>query len=124
MKESKPENLTVRSKIWIQDENGEVVFGSGRLRILEAVSRNGSIHAAAQELGMSYRAVWGKIRATEKRMGIQLLERKTGGVHGGGSELTPLAQKIVLQFEKLQSLVRDSADKSFSDLFVSGRRGD
>ena len=97
-------NLSVKSKVWIEDENGRVVFGTGRLYILQAVSRHGSIHAAAQELQMSYRAVWGKIRATEKRLGQDLLDRKTGGVRGGGSKLTPFAREIIERFEKLQTL--------------------
>lgn len=53
-----PKGLAVKSKIWIEDESGQVVFGAGRLYILQSVLRTGSIHAAAQELHMSYRAVW------------------------------------------------------------------
>jgi len=114
-----PQNLSVKSKVWIEDENGRVVFGTGRLYILQAVSRHGSIHAAAQELQMSYRAVWGKIRATEKRLGQNLLDRKTGGPGGGGSELTPFARGIIERFEKLHDLTRESADELFRDLFFA-----
>ena len=107
----------VRSKIWIEDEDGKVVFGAGRLRILAAVARHGSILAAAHELQMSYRAVWGKIRATEKRMGKSLLTSKAGGRAGGGSELTPLALTLVEKFNKLQSLTNEAADAVFRELF-------
>ena len=71
-KNSNPGKLSIKSKIWIEDESGKVVFGTGRLRILELVDRYGSIHAAAKELKMSYRAVWGKIKATEERLGQSL----------------------------------------------------
>jgi molybdate transport system regulatory protein len=37
----------IRSKIWVEDANGKVVFGLGRYRILEAVQRLGSLQAAA-----------------------------------------------------------------------------
>jgi len=116
---SNPPNLSVKSKVWIEDENGQVVFGTGRLYILQAVSRHGSIHAAAQELQMSYRAVWGKIRATEKRLGRDLLDRKTGGVRGGGSKLTPFAKQILERFAKLNDLTKASADELFRDLFFA-----
>jgi molybdate transport system regulatory protein len=116
----KPGNLSIKSKIWIEDENGGVVFGAGRLYILDAVSRYGSINAAAQELHMSYRAVWGKIRATEKRLGYPLLNRKTGGTQGGGSELTPFGEKIIKRFGELQALTRNAADELFRDLFMPG----
>jgi molybdate transport system regulatory protein len=38
-----------RSKLWLQDSEGNVVFGAGRLKILKAIQRNGSIHADAKE---------------------------------------------------------------------------
>ncbi len=113
-----PSNLSVKSKVWIEDENGQAIFGTGRLYILQAVARHGSIHAAAQELEMSYRAVWGKIRATEKRLGRDLLDKKTGGIRGGGSQLTPFAIEIIERFEKLNDLTRATADELFRDLFL------
>lgn len=123
---SKPSRLTVRSKIWIEDENGEVVFGSGRLRILSAVEKTGSILAAAKALKMSYRAVWGKIKATEERLGQPLLERRTGGSRGGGSELTPFAKALTESFRRLENLSRTTSDTLFQSVVLDAladRRG-
>ena len=47
----------LRSKLWIEDGEGKVVFGLGRYRILDAIERLGSLQAAAKDLRMSYRAV-------------------------------------------------------------------
>ena len=112
-----PGKLTVKSKIWIEDEKGDVVFGSGRLRILSAVEEHGSILAAAKELHMSYRAVWGKIKATEERLGQSLLKKRTGGAQGGGSELTPLGKALLEKFRQLQTMTEAAADNLFEDLF-------
>jgi molybdate transport system regulatory protein len=112
--------LSIKSKIWIEDSSGKVVFGAGRLRILDAVARHGSILAAAKELQMSYRAVWGKIKATEERLGRPLLSRKVGGARGGGSELTPLGKALVTRFRQLQNLTEEAADEMFQDVFVEG----
>lgn len=106
-------SLHIRSKIWIEDDSGEVIFGLGRLRILDAVSRNGSLQGAAKELKMSYRAVWGRIKATEVRLGSELLIRSAGGSSGGGSHLTPFAQTLVKQFRKLHRHVNDKSDAAF-----------
>lgn len=114
---TKPKKLTIKSKIWIEDENGNMVFGSGRLRILNAVNERGSILAAAKELHMSYRAVWGKIKATEEHLGQPLLNRRVGGAQGGGSELTPLGKALVERFRQLQNLTEQTADGIFRDLF-------
>jgi molybdate transport system regulatory protein len=115
---SEPGKLAVKSKIWVEDENGKVVFGSGRLRILNAVEQHGSILAAAKSLGMSYRAVWGKIQATEQRLGQPLMMKRTGGVHGGGSELTPFGKNLLERFRQLEDLTRTTADAVFSGVFA------
>ncbi len=106
-------NFYIRSKIWIEDESGEVIFGLGRLRILDAVSRLGSIQGAAKELKMSYRAVWGRIKATETRLDCELLLRSTGGNSGGGSQLTPFAETLVKQFRRLHRHVNVKSDAEF-----------
>jgi molybdate transport system regulatory protein len=115
---SEPLKLTVKSKIWIEDQNGDVVFGSGRLHIFNAVEQHGSILAAAKALGMSYRAVWGKIKATEDRLGQPLLTKRTGGSHGGGSELTPFARALIERFRHLDKLIRTTSDTLFQGIFI------
>ncbi len=105
-----------RSKVWLQDQTGEVVFGFGRVRILEAIEKHGSINAAAKELKMGYRAVWARISATEKRLGKQLLVRQAGGSLGGGSQLTPLAKELVRNFKKVQVSVETMTNELFSNL--------
>lgn len=115
-----PKKLIVKTKIWIEDEEGKVVFGSGRLRILDAVEKQGSILGAAKELSMSYRAVWGKIKATEERLGQPLLTKRTGGSHGGGSELTPFGKVLVETYRQLQTVTKTTSDALFRGIFIQG----
>lgn len=104
----------VRSKVWVQDDEGNVVFGLGRLRILEAIERHGSLRAAALELNMGYRAIWARIRATEERLGASILEKKQGGKSGGGSCLTPLGEQLVRDFRELQRAIERESDQAFA----------
>ncbi len=108
----------IRSKIWVEDDSGGVAFGLGRVRILEAIQRKGSIHAAAKELGMSYRGVWGRIKATEERLGQPLLVRNIGGASGGGSRLTPFAETLIRQFVDLHKKIAQDADWLFETAFT------
>jgi len=62
---------------------------------------------------MSYRAVWGRIKATEERLGQPLLVRNIGGAAGGGSRLTPFAESLVGRFQQLHREVADDADCRF-----------
>ncbi len=112
-------SFTVRSKVWIADSAGNVVVGLGRLRILQAIQRHGSIHGAATELKMSYRAVWGRIKATEERLGRALLVRNIGGAAGGGSRLTPFAEALLAGFEEMHREVNEEADRIFATHFSS-----
>lgn len=110
------QSFHIRSKIWVEDRSGKVVFGLGRLKIIEAISRLGSIQAAAKELKMSYRAVWGRIKATEERLNQPILIRNIGGASGGGSQLTPFAQKLVEQFYKLHRCIIKESDRQYREI--------
>jgi molybdate transport system regulatory protein len=114
----------IRSKVWVEDARGKLVLGPGRLRIFDSIQRTGSIHAAAKELGIGYRAIWGKIKATEQRLGKRLLVRSVGGFHGGGSQLTPKAVALVEAYRIMQDHLADEANKFFENTFegiLSGR---
>ncbi|MDD5306734.1 MAG: LysR family transcriptional regulator [Deltaproteobacteria bacterium] len=93
--------MKVRFKIWIETDDGGLVMGEGSLRILEAIERKGSLSAAARSLGMSYRAVWGKVRRIEKRLGKALVTGKSGGCDHGGAVLTPEARRLAGVFREL-----------------------
>ncbi len=106
-------DFAVRSKIWIEDSNGKVIFGLGRYRILEAIGRLGSMQAAAQEMHMSYRAVWMRVRSSEKRMDKELIVRD-----GKGSRLTPFAENLMKQYRRLQSVVQAETDDVYESLIT------
>ena len=109
--------LRVKSKFWIEGEDGAAIFGGGRLAILDRVDRLGSIKAAAEDLKMSYRAVWGKIKATEKRLGIRLLETSPGGGPGRGARLTDEAREFIDRYRELCDRGNQKADDLFREIF-------
>ncbi|MBF0378750.1 MAG: LysR family transcriptional regulator [Desulfamplus sp.] len=102
-----------RSKIWLEDDDGNVVFGLGRLRMLNAIKEHGSLLGASKALNMGYRAIWSRIRSTEKRLGLPLLVTKQGGAKGGGSKLTPLAESLIQEFEKVYKSIEKITDNEF-----------
>ncbi len=100
--------FVIRNKIWIEDQKGNVVFGLGRYRMLDAISRTGSLQAAAAEMKMSYKALWMRIRASEKRMGRRLVVRQ-----GRGSGLTPFADNLMKQYRRLRMIVLKESDEIY-----------
>ena len=103
----------IRSKVWVENEEGNVVFGLGRFRILDTVDRLGSLQAAAKELKMSYRAIWSRIRASEERLGKTLLISDNRG-----SRMTPLGRDLVKEFRRLQTIVEKESDEVYDSLMA------
>lgn len=99
----------VQFKLWIE-ENDKVLFGAGRLKLLKAVVAEGSLAGAARELNMSYRAAWGRLRASEKRLGFPLVERS--GTGRREVQLTSQGIKMVKQFEAFEEQAQGFADKA------------
>jgi molybdate transport system regulatory protein len=113
---AKTGDVHVKSKVWLEDNQGRIIFGLGRMRILKAIEKCGSLNAAAKELKMSYRAVWGKIKVTEEALGKPLLIKSQGGSAGGGSTLTAYAYILMDRYRSLSRVIDDKAD----DLFETG----
>jgi molybdate transport system regulatory protein len=66
--------MQARFKVWLQEE--KPVFGDGMAKLLGAIDELGSINQAAAKLKMSYRQAWGRIKASEERMGIKYSKLK------------------------------------------------
>ena len=111
--------MEVRSKIWLALD-GEPVFGSGRDALFKAIDRLGSINKAAKDINLSYRKALSYIQIMEQRLGKKLVERKTGGHHGGGANLTKEAKEFMKKYEQLEEGINEMLDKKFQDVFGKG----
>ena len=65
---------------------------------------------------MSYRAVWGRVKAAEKRLGKQMFIRNVRGASGGGSRLTSFAKSLVEQFQQLHKNILTQSDDLFEKI--------
>lgn len=103
--------MKIKYKIWIE-KDGKVLFGSGREKLLQAVNEFNSLNAAAKELCMSYRGAWGRIKASEQRLDIKLLEHATGE----SAHLTKEAKGLLKRFDMLDKSLQSFLDESVEDL--------
>ena len=106
----------VRIKVWIEDDNGETFFGAGQLKILETIDETGSISAAAKQMSMGYRSMWGKLKKIEAHLGMKVLIRKKGGSKGGSSSLTPEARDLVDRFRQFKQRINTEASRALEHL--------
>lgn len=94
--------------------------GRDRMRLLQAVAREGSITAGAKAVGLTYKAAWDALDAMANMFGQPLLETRTGGRTGGGAKLTPAGIRVIEAFGRLESEMARVVKTLEPDLAGSG----
>ncbi|AJC85876.1 ModE repressor domain protein [Campylobacter sp. RM16704] len=115
--EKKGKKFNIKSKIWIENPDGELLFGKGKTDILELVGECGSISQAAKQLGINYKKAWLYVQDLETNMKEELLIAKKGRGSDSGSKLTPRAYELIKNFKILQEDVEEYTNKRFKELF-------
>ncbi len=116
---SAPEGLHPSFKLWVSSSDAEGVFGDGKWRLLSAIERDGSLRAAAQELGISYRKAWGDLKKAEECLGIVFINKHRGGSRGGKTSLTSEGRKWVEAYARFREELEQAADRSFTKNITS-----
>lgn len=107
--------LHLEGSLWIMA--GETPLGgSGRIELLERIEASGSIRQAALAMGMSYRAAWTAVSRMEERLGQPLVRRATGGVGGGGAELSAIGRGLIEAFRAIEARHRAWLDELTKEL--------
>jgi len=99
----------IESRIWIKTESG-TFLGNGRVQLLQEIDKHGSISKAAKKMKMSYKKAWNLVDSMNKEGKEILVTAKSGGVGGGGTNLSQAGQNAIKQFKELDSLNRTFLD--------------
>jgi len=105
--------MEIKHKIWLE-KNGKVVFGPGRDILFKAIDECSSLNAAAKKLGMSYQAAWGRVKASEERLGMKLVATEPGRT---GMQLTEEARIMISRFDHLDGEISSLMNAANRDLF-------
>ncbi len=116
--------MKARVKVWLEID-GDYIFGFGLSEILKAVEAAGSMKAAADRLGKSYRHIWGRIKKAEKALGEPLVDTCVGGTGTSRSSLTKRAGRLLADYDALRRRMLEVVQQEFSSRFEppSGRKG-
>ncbi|MBN1849246.1 MAG: molybdopterin-guanine dinucleotide biosynthesis protein B [Deltaproteobacteria bacterium] len=109
--------LRLQSKQWLVDDDDHIIMGEGRQEILETIERTGSLNQTAKIMKMSYKAVWGKVKATEKALNMTIVktDRKLG------SHLTTEGKKLLEKYTRLKKECLEVDDRIFNALFTHSK---
>ncbi|MEI6899113.1 MAG: LysR family transcriptional regulator [Bacteroidota bacterium] len=108
-------NIQLHYKIWMSDNDQQGILGDGKWKFLKLIQEKGSLKAACDELGYTYRRTWGNLQKIEKFFGFPLLEKHRGGSEGGSMSLTPEGQKLVETFDKFHHSIDLQIQKGFEE---------
>jgi molybdate transport system regulatory protein len=105
--------LRLKSSQWIVDEDDNAIIGKGRMEILDNIEKTGSINQTAKMMKMSYKAVWSKIKATEKHLDTLIVhtDRKEG------SRLSTEGKELLEKYRLLKKECLSADDKLFHRIF-------
>lgn len=85
------------------DFNERCSVGVGKIRLLEAVGRTGSLSQAARELGMSYRRAWLLMDSMKAEFDTPVISATVGGTGGGGARVTAFGQELISAYRGLET---------------------
>jgi len=105
--------LKLRSSQWIVDENDNAIIGKGRMEILENIEKTGSINQTAKMMKMSYKAVWSKIKATEKHLNTVIVHTD----RREGSRLSTQGKELLEKYRLLKKECLSADDSIFNTIF-------
>ncbi len=100
------QNILLRPRLQLGEG---LSIGPGKIDLLRALGRTGSISKAARELGMPYKRAWLLLDTLNQGFGQPVAETVIGGKGGGGARLTPLGVRLVVAYDKLQARLNKSA---------------
>jgi len=78
-------------------------LGPGKIALLEAIARCGSISAAAREMEMSYRRAWLLVEAMNHAFQQAVVQAAVGGKRGGGAVITPFGLDLLGRYREIEA---------------------
>lgn len=105
--------MKVRSIQLLVSDEGKIIMGTGRMKILESIDRTRSINKTAKVLNMAYKTVWSKIKSTEQHFG----EPVVNADKVKGTELTPAGRELLERYRALKFRCIEADDAIFDEIF-------
>jgi molybdate transport repressor ModE-like protein len=96
----------------LRADDGAATALPALLALLAAVDQLGSITRAAAACGYSYRHAWGLLRGFSAQFGAELVVK----VRGSGTELSPLAEKLLWADKRIAARLTPLLDSLASEL--------
>jgi len=98
-----------------------LVLGPGKVELLEAIDRTGSISAGGREMGMSYRRAWLLVDALNRMFARPLVLTSAGGAKGGGAEVTEEGRAVAAAYRRAEQRANEVVKEEMAALPLKAR---
>ena len=98
------------------DFSADCSIGPGKIALLEAIARTGSLSAAGRELDMSYRRAWLLLHNVNQAFQQPAVQLSVGGKSGVGAQLTAFGHELVATYRQFEHSVAAQAAEAFAGL--------
>lgn len=115
-----PDRLGLHLRVVLGDA---VAIGPGKAELLEGIAETGSIAAAGRRMGMSYRRAWLLVEEMNTIFRDKLVDAAKGGSGGGGAALTPLGERLLAAYRRLERAAAKAASPEVAVMRRALRRG-
>ena len=93
-----------------------IALGPGKVDLLEAIQRKGSISQAAKEINLSYKRAWDMVDTMNHCFKELLVLSSTGGKGGGGAQLTSLGNRMIILYRAMESTAQTSTQSEWETI--------
>lgn len=90
--------------------------GPGKIDLLEAIRKSGSLSQAARDLGMSYRYAWLLVDSLKSAFREPVTLATMGGKGGGGVSLTAFGEALVGSYRALERDIAEVAARRLQSI--------
>ena len=115
-RESKVPVFELNYKIWLSTPDGKGILGDGKWKVLKTIEETGSLKAACDAMGYTYRKTWANLKKIEEMLNISLLEKQRGGKTGGRTTLTREGKRLVKAFTDFHTSVDEKIKSDLEKL--------
>jgi molybdate transport system regulatory protein len=106
---------TVRPRIRVL-HGSEIALGPGKVELLEAIDRAGTLSEAARTLGMSYMRAWNLLQTMNACFRQPLVETSRGGTVHGRAALTETGQEVVALYRRMEEESLRAVEAAWQEL--------
>lgn len=107
------ERTQVKTKLWLVNYKDEPIMGEGKVSLLEAIRREGSLNKACKKVNISYKHAWLLLKKIEESVEEPVIIKRRGG-KDKGTFLTEKAINLIDEYLSYQNILTQTVyDNTF-----------